>query len=509
MRRGVPALLVVGAYGVVLAGVTSAVFDLERYQMPKALVLHGVALALVAVGAARRPARGGPVVGLVLAFVAWSALSAVFASNPWLALGAWGVSLSGLVVLMATGSVEAGARDRAAAWIVGAVVLGAALGVLQAYGWEPPWLTSSRPPGGTFGNRNFLAHLSAIVAPALLVGAIGSEKPRTRWLAVTGLALVVLAVVLTRSRAAWLGGAAGLATVLVGLLAQPRSGPGPRTKRLAPVALAITLAAAGAVLLPNALEWSTDSPYVGTLTRLADFRQGSGRGRLIQYRNSLELAAERPLLGVAPGNWFVHYPRVSDPGDPAFSEHLPIPTNPWPSSDWVTFLAERGAPAVLLLLAAGGLACLGGLRRSRREPGVDGLRGTALAAVLVATLVTGLFDAVLLLPAPAYVTAALIGLLLPWRPPGPPRPGGRWVRAGASLLVTVLLVHAALSVAAIRTTASGRDTATLTRAARLAPWDHRLRLLLAERGRCSDAAAARKLMPYHSRPRELARSCTG
>lgn len=535
MARWAPLLLAAGALGVVLAHVESQVFDLERFQAPKALALHVTALALLLTGAVRRPSRGGAVVGLALAFVAWSALSAAFATNPWLGLGSWGISFSAAVVLVGAGGMSDERRNLVLAWILGAVVLGAAVGVAQAYGWRTPWLASSRPPGGTFGNRNFLAHLAAIGAPALLTTLVEARRRGGRWAAVLGLTVVTLAVVLTRSRAAWLGGAAGILVTGVALALGPGGRRAPSgTRRLGVGALALAASVGAAVVVPNALAWNTDSPYVGTLTRLADFREGSGRGRMIQYRTSLELAAESPVLGVGPGNWFVHYPRVTDPGDPSFGGHLTIPTNPWPSSDWVALLTERGAPALLLLLAAGGIAWLASLRRAwgreavgrvreatpgERRPGppvpVAGLAaagahtgGAALAGILTATAVTGLFDAVLLLPAPALVVAALAGTLLPWRPPLPtPVRGGRWVRAGLLLVAAALVTHAALTTASVALTAIGRETSTLARASRLAPWDHRLRLLLAERGRCADAHAAVRLLPFHARARELAEGC--
>src|SRR5690606_10450495 len=88
------------------------------------------------------------------------------------------------------------------------------------------------------------------------------------------------------------------------------------------------------------------------------------------WRNSLNLAAENPALGVGPGNWFVHYPRVTTPGDPSFAAADPIPTNPWPSSDWVAMLVERGAPAALLLLLGGVAAAIVALTRILIRPRV-------------------------------------------------------------------------------------------------------------------------------------------
>jgi hypothetical protein len=505
-------ILVLGAFGVVLAGVESRVFDLERHQLPKALVLHLTALALLVSGSiGRRPRAWSAVEVLVVGFVVLGIPSTALATNRWLALGSWGLGFSGAVVLLGAGSIlDERWRSRALGWILAAVVLGAALGVAQAYGWDAAWLARGRAPGGTFGNRNFLAHVSAIAAPPLLVIGLAPGPTRRRTLALLGLGVVLLAVVLTRSRAGWLG--AGLALALAGAgVLRVRGVDGQR--RLAGTGRALlvgSVAVAAAVGLPNALEWRDESPYVGTLTRLTDFRAGSGRGRLIQYRNSLELVQRHPVLGVGPGNWFVHYPTVTEAGDPAYGGHLSIPTNPWPSSDWVATTTERGLPGALLLLAAGFVALATSLYRTGLG-GDAGLRGAAAAGVVVAAAVTGLFDAVLLLPTPALVVAALLGLLLPRRPRS--AVGERGARARRAALVatagTAVLVtgFTAVHTLAVRTTADSMDSAVLERAARRAPWDHRLRLMLAERGQCDDARAAAALMPFHTRPRELLRDC--
>jgi O-antigen ligase len=512
----VAGVLVSGAFGVVLANVDSAVFDLERYQLPKALVLHAAALALLAreVVSSRRRAWSALEI-LVACFVAWSAVSGVLATNRWLALASWGVAFSGLIVLRAAGTVEDERwKDRAAGLVLAAIVLGALLGVAQAYGWDSTWLARGRTPGGTFGNRNFLAHLSAIAAPALLVLGLAPGLARRRALALIGLGIVVLAVVLTRSRAAWLATGLALAVATGGVLRVRSADRHARRAGLGWVAVVVAAAAVTAVGLPNALQWRDDSPYVGTLTRIADFREGSGRGRLIQYGNSLELITRHPVFGVGPGNWFVHYPTVTEDGDPAYGGHLSIPTNPWPSSDWVAMTVERGPLGALLLLGGGVWVLVTGLGRAGGG-GRRGHRGAAAAGIVTATAVTGLFDAVLLLPAPTFLVAALLGLMLSGPPDGTEahRIDEHGTRAGRRVALTGLMVAAALvsftalHVRAVARTAGARDPGTLAHAARLAPWDHRLRLLLAEDGRCGDARAAARLMPHHPRPAELVAAC--
>ena len=70
--------------------------------------------------------------------------------------------------------IRAGARRRARM----AGVVGAITALLQTYGLRIDAFSLNRAPGGTFGNRNFMAHLCVIVFPALLLSALRAESPR-------------------------------------------------------------------------------------------------------------------------------------------------------------------------------------------------------------------------------------------------------------------------------------------------------------------------------------------
>ena len=511
-HRAATVVLTLGALGVVLAFLGSEVFVLDRYLVPKALVLHLTALTLLLVRLpSAQDSRWGSVEWLLIGFIVWSAVSGIASRNHWLALAAWGVSFSSLVLFLVARDISATVRWSALGWLLTAVVIGALLGIAQAYGLGWDWLAGTRLPGGTFGNRNFLAHVSAIALPPLAVMALRERRRQVLLAMLLGIVALAGAVVITRSRAAWLGGAAGLATAgLVLLIAHRRRLVGLMVKSLIP-ASALALAAALAIMVPNRLAWRSETPFTATLTTLTDFNEGSGRGRVIQYRNSLALVPVSPVLGVGPGNWFVHYPTVTSEGDPAYSGDLLIPTNPWPSSDWVALVTERGALSVMLLLMAGALAARRALAWGRDAEGDRGYQAAALLGLLIAGLVTGLFDAVILLAAPSYLLWAAAGLLLPSpsRPLGPSvsKRGARLARGPVAVAAMLLLTLTATHAAAIAITGDQPNTATLERAARLAPGEHRLHVLLAERGNCEHARAAALLMPYHQRMGSLARTC--
>ena len=107
------------------------------------------------------------------------------------------------------------------------------------------------------------------------------------------------------------------------------------------------------------------------LTGVANYKEGSGRGRLIQWGNTLAMAAHHPLLGVGPGNWPVFYPKYRSTGDPSFDRDDIIPTNPWPSSDWMAMASERGFAALGDVLTGRRLRGIANLHRRSGEQVVN------------------------------------------------------------------------------------------------------------------------------------------
>lgn len=506
---------------VVLAATDQRVWELDRFFVPKELVLHLTALlaGLLTLGSARR-GRATRVDALLLGFLVLGALSAALAANPWAAGRALAVGVSGVAVFWAARGVAAAglARPLLAALAL-AAVLGAATALLQAYGVRLDWFSVNRAPGGTLGNRNSVAHLAAFGLPVVLLAALRAYRPAGFLAGSAGLALCAAALVLTRSRAAWLAVAVVAAVVVVGIPAAP---PLRRHGRTLGRLLALLLLAGGgvaaALLLPNALRWRSENPYLDSARGLVNYQEGSGRGRLVQYRNSAAMALGDPLLGVGPGNWPVAYPGHADARDPSLSRtEAGTTSNPWPSSDWVAYLAERGLPAVLLLASAFLALAAGAWRRLRRARDADeGLVALTLLATLAAALVAGAFDAVLLLALPTLLVWAALGAL--W-PPEESRAlrGGPAVRVLAVLLVALAAgagaAKSAAQLAAMSLYAEGGGRASLERAARLDPGSYRIRMRLARtygrgsEGRCGHARAARALYPHAAAARRLAQGC--
>ncbi len=301
-----------------LAAIPLKVFELDRYFVPKELVLHFVALAGCIVLVARSSLiRATRLDYLLVLFVGWNLVSAIFATNHWVAQRALAVSVSSISVFWyARYAASNGAYRAILIACAIATVLASAAGLAQTYGVSSDYFSLNRAPGGLFGNRNFVAHVAAIGISSLLWGTVNSRSSMGAMLGSIGGAFVTAALILSRSRAAWLALAACLIVLTGGMIAarsyRRGAGIGPR---LGQFLLACAVGACLAIALPNNLNWKSDSPYLDSAKGMVEYRKGSRLGRLAQYENSLAMAASHPVLGVGPGNWPVQYPKFAPGND--------------------------------------------------------------------------------------------------------------------------------------------------------------------------------------------------
>lgn len=519
-RRAAADVLGIGLVLAVLVALPAAPSDLDRHQLPKETVVH-LATWLAVVLA--RPAlfRGmsrASIVGLA-GFVSLSILSSLFATNPWIAWRAAALSCSGVAAFAtARALAREGFGDRLLRWCAVAAGVGVATALAQAYGAHSILFAATRAPGGSFGNRNFMAHFSALALPLLVTLTLTMR--RAAWAVVAAVVVggLMVGIVLSRSRTAWIGVAVGAAAYIVALwLASRRHALPVIPRRAMLLAATIVVGIGTALFAPNALEWRSDSPYAETLAGIANHSDGSGRGRVIQYRNTLRLALQHPLLGVGPGNWPIRYGDVAPPNDPSWAYNDPVPLNPWPSSDWMALLSERGLAAVLAILLVGASALWRGAR-ALRQGGAPAIAAATLGAVLCVTAAQGVFDAVLLLPTPLLLVAVAGGALLAMSEAEPaaavdtPNPASRWTLFVAAAL-SLLVVRSGLQTTAYIIAGNGRSISRLNWAARVDPTSYPIRIALAMKAPCSsardDARAALRLAPDWPAPRLALRRCGG
>jgi O-antigen ligase len=324
-----------------------------------ALVYPLVALiALVWLGA-RRPALGLRVDLLDLtvgAFCLWQVVAALAAPVPLLAwFGAYN-RLGGAVWWLAMGALLVVARRAFArratldtfVWVVSVtVVLAAAVALVQAFGGEAWWergpFTIGRMPGPT-GNPVSLGGLGLL---AVLLGALaltpGTLGRVTRWAAIVGAAAGLTAVVLSVSRAAYLGLLVGGITLAVVW------GAGRRRRALAWLAAALAVTALATLLYaPGGVR----APLLRRISAQAE-REGAVAGqidpkRVAYWGVALRAARERPLAGYGPGAYVVAYRRFV-PADVIQKDPASAVTDP----HGIIFLFAAGSGVVGLLLALG------------------------------------------------------------------------------------------------------------------------------------------------------------
>lgn len=513
---------------VVLAAVATLValpyrsFDLDRFLVPKELALHvGATVALVLTIAGGATSRRTRFDQLFLAFIGLSALSALFAPNYWLALRALAISVSAAFTWWGARAAAAhGARDMIIRGLALVTVIGAGTALAQAYGVSSDLASMSRAPGGTFGNRNFMAHIAAAGVPLLGYLALTARGLPGALLAAVGLGINAAALVLSRTRAAWLALVCCVVVVVFAWLWRRGTMWRDASARRGLVLIIGGLFAGGvgAVVIPNTLDWRSDSPYLESAKGMVNYREGSGRGRLRQYANSARLALMHPLLGAGTGNWAVEYPGVAPRNDPSISQETGMTANPWPSSDWMAMLSERGIAAfVIWTTLLVGLAVAGLRGWGRLDLPLDArLRAITGTAVVVIIAVEGTFDAVLLLAMPTLMFWASMGALIPERSADPalaPMERGRRVLLGVAVLLlgVASAEYSALKIVAMDVYSAGQ----LARAASIDPGSFRIRLryaqLMMSRGShtaaCVEAKAAWALFPRSPDARRVASGC--
>ncbi len=291
-------------------------FMLSPFSSPAVLILGvGAAVSVIAWAVACLRGELGyrhhslmPVVGI---FALMAGLSTLFSLDRDYAFFGDGDDLNGLAVYVlcallvpVTASLCSGSRrirSLTTAVIASGVVVGAIALLQQLFGAdifreiaadqvaELGWLISQG--ASTLGNPDFTG--TFLVAPAVLAiaRAIASDTrdPAAAAVEIAPAAVISGALVLTLTRGAWLGLAAGVGVLLA--ITIVRSGKSAAHLRRVAIAGAITLAAVLAL---------GGSEILRRFRELAEGGLAGLAGRTIIWSETLRMIAERPLLGTGP-----------------------------------------------------------------------------------------------------------------------------------------------------------------------------------------------------------------
>jgi len=365
-----------------------------------------------------------------------------------------------------------------------------------------------------------------VALPAAWYLALHASRRSVHWLLAACIGLMTCAVTLTRTRSAWWAGGISAAVFLL----SPRAyggrlrANGSRRQRIGVIA-GCTLGVAAAIVLPNRLGWRSGAPYQETLRRLIDVRNGSGAGRLRQYRQTLRMVEAHPWFGVGIGNWSVDYPAFLDPQiDPEFRTYRGRPHDRMATSDAVTIAAEGGLTAVVLALVFAGVtlarpAARLATNRVARPDLEAHLRWAGAVSTLAAALTLAAVDNLILVQPTAFVFAAALAWFTSTPRPNMEDSGGarrHWYWVALAVVVGgTCVVRLALQNLAAWAYASGVSTERLEQLAFLDRGEYWLHIQLAfdwsDRGECDRAGVharlAATLYPNVAEPRTVEASC--
>ena len=110
--------------------------------------------------------------------------------------------MSGVALFWVAGALRrAGLGATVLVALAAGVVIGAGTSLAQAYGVQSEYFSLNRSPGGTFGNRNFVAHLAAIGLRSIMLVTLTARRGTGALLGAVGTAVIAAVLVLSRSRA--------------------------------------------------------------------------------------------------------------------------------------------------------------------------------------------------------------------------------------------------------------------------------------------------------------------
>jgi O-antigen ligase len=360
---------------------------------------------------------------------------AIFGSN-WRRLGLISHTAILLFVLLMAGWIAAERRNLILvlrSMAIAGIVAGT-YGIAQYFRVDPlipvsAYLAGSGPiaivrPPGTLGHADYFAAWLAMVVFASVALARIDESKSGRRAGATAAIVAMTAIVLSGTRGAVLGAAAGFAYLLFRLRPKP-------SRRAIAVAV-------GAICLFLVFVVSPAGTFLRARFRWAvgDVRGGA---RLLLWRDSARLGLDRPLLGFGPDTFTDEFPRAESL---ELAQQYPDFFHESPHNMLLDAFVGQGALGVAVFL---GFAVLGLYAAQRTTSGAT----VPLGAGLIAALVANQF--IVFVASTALYFFVLVGAVVQLPEVVGQAPGLRRALSPPRLLIPAELALAALlSVAAIR-----------------------------------------------------------
>ena len=425
-------------------------------------------------------------------FFGLAALSTAFALSPTMAFFGGQYQSVGLLSLVTAGGVfflmtqllTSLGRIRALSWstVVGGVVV-AVVTILQVRDMDPLGLSREnlyvlqRGPS-LLGNPDFTA--TYLVVPVLVAAALAlsAASVRSKAIAWSCSAFMLLAVATSLTRGAWVGVALGAVALA---LSARRSGLRTREGRWVLGGLGLVLAAS--------LLYRGSASFLARFSDLASAAT-AGDGRFVLWKDALAVAAKHPLLGTGPDSYRLGWYAARSLASVRLSG-VALNTED-PHNIVLLLMATMGIPAALYAVGLVGATLWGTAKAAfAKDMKPERLVYSGWWSALLA-LVAALFFGVNTITAAVMLFVAVAVLLAPRTSESSLTPPTSTLLAGGVAAVsTLLLVLTAFTMVAdirLGRALTARDTAGVAAAARIAPW-HSQAQYEAARSAADDALA--------------------
>lgn len=223
-----------------------------------------------------------------------------------------------------------------------------------------------RPPA-TLGHSDYFA--AFLLWPLFLGISLARTDAKWRWIGVAATILDTVAILLSGSRGAMLGLACG--GVLYAWRAKPNLRIAGTTVGLTAIALAAFYFSPAGERLRARVYWIGDEP--------------AGGARFLLWRDSLRMAAARPIAGFGPDNFVAEFPKFQSV---ELARQFPDFYHESPHNVWLDTLTSEGILGLSAQLALIGLAIAAGIRGLKKKPDL----ATGLLAGLVSVLAAHQFS---------------------------------------------------------------------------------------------------------------------
>ncbi len=314
---------------------------LPRQLFVSAMVLVGVLLLLFAKfkTVPHFPLAWAALGGLVLLSLA-SSSQAINAVESWATASRYGLSFSYLGLILLLFQTEKLSKEiliKAAIVFGGITALASLVSIFRAIG-SGDFADDIYTVKATFSHKNLLSSALMLSLPFAGMGAVLFKKVWQKTSLVL-LFLIVAEIFVLRTRGVWLGvfGASAISFIVFFLSKKRKQLEVKFPVKTVGISLGLAV-----VLLVAMFSVEGIRQNIGDSSTL--------QNRQLYWKASLQMAQEKPLLGVGAGNWKIHFPKYGLSGlDDSVRQgitHIQRPHN-----DFLWILSESGILALLCFLA--------------------------------------------------------------------------------------------------------------------------------------------------------------